>query len=224
MQQGSSQMQPLCLGCIPQLCLKARHVACQTCQSKCMCRKSCIFLPCPLAAAGMRPQACAAAPISPSALLGGDEQRSAHATSLSSTIVGLHSLTAFRLQWACRSMQRQPHDVQDFMGFLHLGWDMAAREESAAELAAGRAEAQLPAWQAVACCTDLTRPGMTTVRRIMGWAPLHVAAMEDQPAVVRKLVCELGADPHQRSANSWTALHCAAAHNKVPVLWSASCP
>ena len=105
--------------------------------------------------------------------------------------------------------------VQDFMGFLHLGWDVAAKEELPEELEAARREEQLAAWLEVASCTDLARPGLATVRRIMSWGPLHVAAMEGTPAVVRRLVQELGLDPLQRSANSWTALHCAAAHNKV---------
>lgn len=115
--------------------------------------------------------------------------------------------------------------MQDFMGFLHLGWDVAAREEAPAELAAARAEeGASPAWQALGACLDLARPGLATVRRIMGWAPLHLAAMQGQPRLVRQLVQELGADPLQANANSWTPLHCAAAHNQVGSLPSGLSP
>ena len=106
--------------------------------------------------------------------------------------------------------------AQDFMGFLHLGWDIADRVETEAESAAARAEeAACAAWVEVARCVDVARPGLAPVRRVMGWGPLHVAAMGGHPALVRRLVQTLGCDLNHRSANSWTALHCAAAHNQV---------
>ena len=106
--------------------------------------------------------------------------------------------------------------MQDFMGFLHLGWEVATRDESPQELAAA-AEAvdASPAWQEVAKVVDLQTPGLATVRRVMKWEPLHMAAMHGDAGLVRRLVQEFGCDAQQRSANSWTPLHCAAAHNQV---------
>jgi len=58
-------------------------------------------------------------------------------------------------------------------------------------------------------------PGGAALRRVMGWSPLHVAAMEGGPALLRRLVGERGCALRARSASSWTALHCAAAHNQA---------
>lgn len=106
---------------------------------------------------------------------------------------------------------------QDFMGFLHLGWESATFEDDGlckplAELSPlWAAVAQVGCWDAAACsccsetigsawhsmaaaepikacaelrCTrllpqvvDLSRPGLYTVQRVLGWHPLHVAAM-----------------------------------------------
>ena len=111
----------------------------------------------------------------------------------------------------CTVSECQP--PQDFMGFLHLGWDIAAREESGSD---GEAEAlHTPAWQEVAQHMDLQRPGLGSVRRTMGWGPIHMAAMEGHVDLLRRLVLDLGCCIHERSANSWTPLHYAAAHNQV---------
>jgi ankyrin repeat protein len=101
------------------------------------------------------------------------------------------------------------------MGFLHLGWDIAAKqapppgegEEGAAPLA--------PEWEAAALEIDLNRPGLLAVRNTMGWTPLHMAAMEGKTALIRRLVTEFDSSLTQRAANSWTPLHYAAAHNQV---------
>jgi hypothetical protein len=65
--------------------------------------------------------------------------------------------------------------AQDFMGFLHLGWDIATKGHGDAEAADADA---CEAWAAVAAVIDLQRPGLPAVRRTMGWSPLHMAAME----------------------------------------------
>ncbi len=65
--------------------------------------------------------------------------------------------------------------MQDFMGFLHLGWEAATLEEAASQ-AASLADLG-PTWAAVASVVDLTGPGLHTVQRVLGWHPLHVAAM-----------------------------------------------
>jgi ankyrin repeat protein len=64
--------------------------------------------------------------------------------------------------------------MQDFMGFLHLGWESATFEDDG--LCKPLAELS-PVWSAVAEVVDLARPGLPTVQRVLGWHPLHVAAM-----------------------------------------------
>ena len=64
--------------------------------------------------------------------------------------------------------------VQDFMGFLHLGWESATIEDDGS--APPLAELS-PLWSIVSQVVDLKRPGLPTVQRVLGWHPLHVAAM-----------------------------------------------
>ena len=66
--------------------------------------------------------------------------------------------------------------LQDFMGFLHLGWDSAMRDD---QLDVPLVQLG-PAWAEVGRAVNLDRPGLPCVRRIMGWSPLHIAAMEGQ--------------------------------------------
>ena len=49
----------------------------------------------------------------------------------------------------------------------------------------------------------------------MGWSPLHLAAMEGHVGLIETLVSKHGCSITARSANSWTPLHYAAAHNRV---------
>ena len=105
------------------------------------------------------------------------------------------------------------------MGFLHLGWDIAAKEDISDRLFSDYG----PAWAEVAKHVDLARPGMAAVIRTMGWQPLHVAAMEGKVSLVRALVQQLGCNILGRSANSWTPMHYAAAHNQVTLLIRTSC-
>lgn len=105
---------------------------------------------------------------------------------------------------------------QDFMGFLHLGWDTATSED----LEDGDLSQLSPAWEEAAKQLDLSRPGLAAVRKIMGWSPLHLAAMDGQVALIEKLVQDFGCSITARSANSWTPLHYAAAHNQVRSLRS----
>lgn len=97
------------------------------------------------------------------------------------------------------------------MGFLHLGWDIAAKEDLSDNVLGNGS----PAWVEVAKHVDLTRPGMAAVIRTMGWQPLHLAAMEGKVSLVRTLVQQLDCNLLGRSANSWTPMHYAAAHNQV---------
>ena len=101
--------------------------------------------------------------------------------------------------------------MQDFMGFLHLGWEIAARED----VYSPNLSECGPAWAELAKHVDLTRPGMPAVVRTMGWQPLHLAAMEGQVSLVKRLVQQHGCNMLERSANSWTPMHYAAAHNQV---------
>lgn len=101
--------------------------------------------------------------------------------------------------------------MQDFMGFLHLGWEIAARED----IYSPNLSECGPAWAELAKHVDLTRPGMPAVVRTMGWQPLHLAAMEGQVSLVKRLVQQHGCNMLERSANSWTPMHYAAAHNQV---------
>lgn len=100
------------------------------------------------------------------------------------------------------------------MGFLHLGWDTATSEDAED----GNLAQLSPAWEEAAKHLDLNRPGLAAVRKIMGWSPLHLAAMDGQVALIEKLVQEFGCCITARSANSWTPLHYAAAHNQVRLL------
>ena len=97
------------------------------------------------------------------------------------------------------------------MGFLHLGWDIAAKEGASDHLPGDYNSA----WSEVAKHVDLARPGMAAVIRTMGWQPLHLAAMEGKVSLVKTLVQQLGCNILGRSANSWTPMHYAAAHNQV---------
>lgn len=102
------------------------------------------------------------------------------------------------------------------MGFLHLGWDTATSED----LEDGDLSQLSPVWEEAAKQLDLSRPGLAAVRKIMGWSPLHLAAMDGQVALIEKLVQDFGCSITARSANSWTPLHYAAAHNQVRSLRS----
>lgn len=97
------------------------------------------------------------------------------------------------------------------MGFLHLGWDIAAKESVSDHLLGDYSSA----WGEVAKHVDLTRPGMAAVIRTMGWQPLHLAAMEGKVSLVKTLVQQLHCNILGRSANSWTPMHYAAARNQV---------
>ena len=97
------------------------------------------------------------------------------------------------------------------MGFLHLGWDIAAKEGASDHLLGDYSSA----WGEVAKHIDLARPGMAAVIRTMGWQPLHLAAMDGKVSLVKTLVQQLGCNILGRSANSWTPMHYAAAHNQV---------
>ncbi|KAL0049995.1 hypothetical protein WJX82_002341 [Trebouxia sp. C0006] len=104
--------------------------------------------------------------------------------------------------------------MQDFMGFLHLGWVIAAKEDAPDHTFSEYG----PAWAEVAKHIDLARPGMSAVIQTMGWQPLHLAAMEGKVSLVRTLAQQLGCNILGRSANSWTPMHYAAAHNQIAVL------
>jgi hypothetical protein len=104
------------------------------------------------------------------------------------------------------------------MGFLHLGWDTATSED----IEQKPLDKLGPAWEETARWVDLNRPGLAAVRTIMGWSPLHLAAMEGRTELIQKLVQDFGCSITARSANSWTPLHYAAAHNQVRV--SPKCP
>ena len=97
------------------------------------------------------------------------------------------------------------------MGFLHLGWEIAARED----VYSPSLKDYGPAWAELSKHVDLTRPGMPAVVRTMNWQPLHLAAMEGKVDLVKKLVQQYGCNMLERSANSWTPMHYAAAHNQV---------
>lgn len=53
------------------------------------------------------------------------------------------------------------------------------------------------------------------MRQTMAWQPLHMAAMAGEVELINELVHAHGCDLMARSANSWTALHYAAAYNQV---------
>ena len=66
------------------------------------------------------------------------------------------------------------------MGFLHLGWESATLEGEAGLGVTTLAELS-PLWAAVGQVVDLAAPGLPTVQRVLGWHPLHVAAMSGAP-------------------------------------------
>jgi ankyrin repeat protein len=105
--------------------------------------------------------------------------------------------------------------MQDFMGFLHLGWESATLEDDGA----GPELAELsPEWAAAAAVVDLRRPGLPTVQRVLGWHPLHVAAMAGDVELIGRLARDFSSDLRVKSMNSWTPLHYAAAYNQVPAM------
>jgi cytohesin len=105
--------------------------------------------------------------------------------------------------------------MQDFMGFLHLGWESATLEDDGA----GPPLRELsPLWAAAANVVDLARPGLPTVQRVLGWHPLHVAAMSGSIDLIQRLVQQFDCDLRVKSMNSWTPLHYAAAYNQVAAI------
>ena len=50
--------------------------------------------------------------------------------------------------------------LQDFMGFLHLGWEVATKVDGETTVVAE----ETPAWAAVSRAVDLNRPGLVCVR------------------------------------------------------------
>lgn len=105
--------------------------------------------------------------------------------------------------------------MQDFMGFLHLGWESATLEDDGS---GGSLASLSPLWSAVAAVVDLSRPGLPTVQRVLGWHPLHVAAMSGNIELIQRLVEQFHCDLRVKSMNSWTPLHYAAAYNQVAAI------
>eukprot|EP00803_Ostreobium_quekettii_P005725 evm.model.scf_27.14 EVM.evm.TU.scf_27.14 scf_27:99754-108258(-) len=93
--------------------------------------------------------------------------------------------------------------MQDFMGFLHLGWDLATSD--------GCNHNALQLSQEDAAST----PSLAAVQQILGWSVLHLAAVEGRVPHIENLVMKFNCDVHCQSANSWTPLHYAAAYNQV---------
>ena len=91
--------------------------------------------------------------------------------------------------------------MQDFLGFLHLGWDIAACD--------GRNQEVLQLTE------DASKTGISAVQQILGWSALHLAAMEGKVSNIEKLIKKFNCDVHCQSANTWTPLHYAAAYNQV---------
>lgn len=87
-----------------------------------------------------------------------------------------------------KSMLSRTHlpasESQDFMGFLHLGWDVATKADGDATVVAE----ETPAWAAVARRVDLNKPGLSIVRQTMAWQPLHMAAMSGDVDLIEELV------------------------------------
>ena len=105
--------------------------------------------------------------------------------------------------------------MQDFMGFLHLGWEAATIEDTGKLM---DWKGLGPAWGAVGQCVDLRRPGLSTVQEVLGWHPIHVAAMEGHLELIHTLVDVYKEDINAKSLNSWTPLHYAAAYNQVKAI------
>ena len=91
--------------------------------------------------------------------------------------------------------------MQDFLGFLHLGWDIAACD--------GRNQEVLQLTE------DASKSGFGTVKQILGWSALHLAAMEGKVSNIEKLIKKFNCDVHCQSSNTWSPLHYAAAYNQV---------
>jgi hypothetical protein len=74
--------------------------------------------------------------------------------------------------------------LQDFMGFLHLGWDVATKADGDETLVVE----ETPAWAAVARRVNLNKPGLSIVRQTMAWQPLHMAAMSGDVDLIEELI------------------------------------
>jgi hypothetical protein len=77
-----------------------------------------------------------------------------------------------------------PCESQDFMGFLHLGWDVATKADGDETVVVE----QTPAWAAVARRVNLNKPGLSIVRQTMAWQPLHMAAMSGDVDLIEELI------------------------------------
>ena len=83
-----------------------------------------------------------------------------------------------------RWMLTVPFGLQDFMGFLHLGWDVATKADGDETIVVE----ETPAWAAVARRVNLNKPGLSIVRQTMAWQPLHMAAMSGDVDLIEELV------------------------------------
>lgn len=77
-----------------------------------------------------------------------------------------------------------PCKLQDFMGFLHLGWDVATKADGDETVVVE----ETPAWAAVARRVNLNKPGLSIVRQTMAWQPLHMAAMSGDVDLIEELI------------------------------------
>lgn len=84
----------------------------------------------------------------------------------------------------CTTDGEGPCTLQDFMGFLHLGWDVATKADGDQTVVVE----ETPAWAAVARRINLNKPGLSIVRQTMAWQPLHMAAMSGDVDLIEELV------------------------------------
>ena len=68
--------------------------------------------------------------------------------------------------------------------------------------------------QGVEYLLELADPGLE-IKDINGWAPLHIAAQNGHPLVVRALLGAQTINPNLKGDSGWTALHCAVAGNNI---------
>jgi hypothetical protein len=100
------------------------------------------------------------------------------------------------------------------MSYLHHGWSIGTPVEE--DRAQDYAEGHAPFWQMIVDADQrFAKKGLRRVARTLCWTPLHASAIIGDATLIRSLATEHKLGLLTPASNQWTALHYAAAYNKV---------